>query len=159
MTATPEMLADSERAVRRALVTLEHMNSENTQEWARTMATFAHPRYELPDGTVHDGYDAVMAYWLAGRATIPDQRNELISLEIAPGGQVVLHFHLRGTPVGREVGFERTLWAVFDFDDDDLMTNERVYLDRPSLETIGGAHPTDRRASRPGGDSPVSRRD
>ena len=52
MTATPEMLVDSERAVRRALVTLEHMNSENTQEWDRTIKTFSRPRYELPDGRV-----------------------------------------------------------------------------------------------------------
>lgn len=136
MTATPEMLVSAERAVRRALVTLEHMNSENTQEWDRTIKTFSHARYELPDGTIHDGHDEVMAYWLDGRTTIPDQRNELISLEICEGGQVLLHFYLRGTPVGRERGFERTLWAVFDFDDDDLMTNERVYLERPSPEVI-----------------------
>ena len=138
MTATPEMLVRSERAVRRALVTLEHMNSENTQEWDRTMATFSHARYELPDGTVHDGRDDVMAYWLAGRAAIPDQRNELISLEICDGGQVLLHFVLRGTPADRDRGFEHRLWAVFDFDDDDLMTNERVYLERPDAEQIAG---------------------
>ncbi|MFN8024684.1 MAG: nuclear transport factor 2 family protein [Acidimicrobiales bacterium] len=136
MTATPDMLVASDRAVRRALVTLEHMNSENTQEWDRTMATFAHARYELPDGTVHDGRDDVMAYWLAGRAAVPDQRNELISLEICEGGQVLLHFHLRGTPAGRERGFHHRLWAVFDFDEDDLMINERVYLERPSGEVI-----------------------
>ena len=45
MTATPDMLVGAERAVRRALVTLEHMNSENTQEWDRTIATFGHARY------------------------------------------------------------------------------------------------------------------
>ena len=54
MPATPDMLVGAERAVRRALVTLEHMNSENTQEWDRTIATFGHARYELPDGTVHE---------------------------------------------------------------------------------------------------------
>lgn len=141
MTATPEMLATSERAVRRALVTLEHMNSENTQEWDRTIATFSHARYELPDGTVHDGSDEVRAYWLAGRAAIPDQRNELISLEICEGGQVLLHFYLRGTPADRDHSFERKLWAVFDFDDDDLMTNERVYLERPAPDVIAGTSP------------------
>ncbi len=136
MTATPDMLVGAERAVRRALVTLEHMNSENTQEWDRTIATFSHARYELPDGTVHDGRDDVLAYWLEGRTTVPDQRNELISLEICEGGQVLLHFHLRGTPAGRDRSFHHQLWAVFDFDDDDLMTNERVYLERPSAEVI-----------------------
>ena len=138
MTATPEMLVDSERAVRRALVTLEHMNSENTQEWDRTIKTFSHPRYELPDGRVVDGHDDVMAYWLEGRAAIPDQRNQLISLEICEGGQVLLHFYIRGTPSGADHGFEAKLWAVFDFDDDDLMTNERVYVDRPSPDAIAG---------------------
>ena len=138
MTAAPELLASADRAVRRALVTLEHMSSENTHEWVRTMATFGHPRYELPDGRIVDGRDEVMAYWVEGRAAVPDQRNELISLEIAPGGQVVLHFVLRGTPGGSANGFEVKLWAVFDFDDDDLMTNERVYVHRPDDEVIAG---------------------
>jgi hypothetical protein len=138
MTADPELLVSSERAVRRARVTLEHMNSENTQEWDRTIKTFSHARYELPDGRVVDGRDDVMAYWLQGRAAIPDQRNELISLEIAAGGEVLLHFYLRGTPVGATEGFELKLWAVFDFDDDDLMTNERVYVDRPADDVIAG---------------------
>ncbi len=142
MSATPEMLVASERAVRRALVTLEHMNSENTQEWDRTIKTFGHARYELPDGRVVDGHDDVMAYWLEGRAAIPDQRNQLISLEICDGGQVLLHFYLRGTPEGADHGFELKVWAVFDFDDDDLMTNERVYVDRPRPDVIAntGAH-------------------
>ena len=140
MTATTDMLVSANTAVRRALVTIEHMNSENTQEWDRTIATFSHPRYELPDGTIHDGRDDVIAYWLAGRTTVPDQRNELISLEICEGGQVLLHFHLRGTPVRRTHGFHHQLWAVFDFDDDDLMTNERVYLERPSPDVIANGN-------------------
>jgi len=138
VTAAPELLASADRAVRRALVTLEHMNSENTHEWDRTMATFSHPRYELPDGRIVDGLNAVLAYWVEGRAAIPDQRNELISLEIAEGGQVLLHFFLRGTPHGSADGFELKLWAVFDFDEDDLMTNERVYVDRPDRAVIAG---------------------
>ena len=117
-------------------MTLEHMDSENTQEWERTIATFARPRYELPDGRIIDGRDDVMADWVDGRAAVPDQRNQLISLEICEGGQVLLHFHLRGKPRDADHGFETTLWAVFDFDDDDLMTNERVYVDRPSPDVI-----------------------
>jgi hypothetical protein len=136
MTATPTLLIASERAVRRALVTLEHMNSENTHEWDRTIKTFSRPRYELPDGRIIEGRDPVMSYWVEGRAAIPDQRNQLISLEICDGGQVLLHFYLRGTPRGAPEGFEMKLWAVFDFDDNDLMTNERVYVDRPSAERI-----------------------
>jgi len=139
MTASRELLASAERAIRRASLTLEHMDSENTQAWDRTIATFSHARYELPDGRVIDGRDDVMAYWLEGRTAVPDQRNELISLEVAEGGQVLLHFHLRGTPRGAADGFETRLWAVFDFDDDDLMTNERVYVERPRDEVIRGA--------------------
>lgn len=123
--------------MRRALVTIEHMHSENTQEWDRTIKTFSHARYELPDGRVIDGHDDVMAYWLAGRAELPDQRNELISLEVCEGGQVLLHFYLRGTPPATGKPFELKLYAVFDFDDDDLMTNERVFVDRPTVEQIG----------------------
>jgi hypothetical protein len=134
--ATPESLSGSERAVRRALVTLEHMNSENTHEWDRTIATFSRARYELPDGRIVEGRDAVMAYWIEGRQFIPDQRNELISLEICESGQVLLHFYLRGTPNGSTEGFETKLWAIFDFDTNDLMTNERVYVERPSDEAI-----------------------
>jgi hypothetical protein len=114
------------------------MNSENTQEWDRTMATFSHARYEFPDGRVVDGNDDVLAYWIEGRQLIPDQRNELISLEICDGGQVLLHFYLRGTPAGTADSFETKLWAVFDFDSDDRMTNERVYIDRPSHEVVAG---------------------
>jgi hypothetical protein len=114
------------------------MNSENTQEWDRTIATFSQPRYELPDGRIVDGRDAVMAYWVEGREFIPDQRNELISLEVCENGQVLLHFYLRGTPQGSTEGFETKLWAVFDFDTDDLMTNERVYVERPSNLVIAG---------------------
>ena len=87
MTATPEMLVGSERAVRRALVTIEHMNSENTQEWDRTIKTFSHARYELPDGRTYDGRDDVMAYWVDGRTAVPDQRNELISDDDCAIGQ------------------------------------------------------------------------
>ncbi|MFV0524206.1 MAG: nuclear transport factor 2 family protein [Acidimicrobiales bacterium] len=139
MTAAPELLRSADRAVNRALVTLEHMNSENVQAWDRTIATFSHARYELPDGRVVDGRDDVLAYWVEGRTAIPDQRNELISLEVCGGGQVLLHFWLRGTPVASGRPFETKLWAVFDFDDDDLMTNERVYRERPSADVIAGA--------------------
>ena len=112
------------------------MNSGSTQEWDSTLKTLTHARYDRPDGRIVDGHDDVLAYWLEGRAATPDQRNQLISLEICDGGQVLLHFYLRGTPAGTDQGFELAIWAVFDFDDDDLMTNERVYIDRPSPHVI-----------------------
>ena len=87
------------REAREALV-IEHMQSENVQEWDRTMATFSHARYELPDGTVIDGTDNVMKYWIEGRTLVPDQRNELIELTHLDDGQVLIEFWLRGTPTG-----------------------------------------------------------
>ncbi len=32
-----------DRRARRAAVVIEHMQSENVQQWDRTMATFSHP--------------------------------------------------------------------------------------------------------------------
>lgn len=80
----------------------------------------------------------MIAYGSRAATHVPDQRNELISLEICEGGQVLLHFHLRG----RRPDATRTTTncgpCSSDFDDDDLMTNERVYLERPSAEVIAG---------------------
>jgi hypothetical protein len=131
--------AEDRRARRRAVV-LEHMQSENVQAWDRTMRTFSAPRYELPDGTVIDGRDAVMRYWVEGRTVFPDQRNELIGLTHHDDGSVVIEFWLRGTHLGGDEptgeSFEVRLWAAFAFDDDDLMTNERVFTSPPTVDQI-----------------------
>ena len=123
-------MTDHDRRARREALVIEHMQSENVQEWNRTMATFSHPRYELPDGTVIDGTDNVMNYWVEGRTLVPDQTNELIELTHRDDGDVLIEFWLRGTPVSEEP-FEVRLWAVFGFDDDDLITGERVYANKP----------------------------
>jgi len=138
---------DPQSRVRREAVVIEHMQSENVQEWDRTMATFSHPRYELPDGRVVDGHDDVMRYWIEGRTRVPDQRNELIELVHLDDTHVLIQFWLRGTPIASGRPFETTLWALYDFDDDDLMTNERVYLDRPTDDQIEGRVTTDGRPS------------
>jgi hypothetical protein len=137
-------MTDQRRVAREQLV-IEHMESENVQEWDRTMATFSHARYELPDGQVVDGHDDVMRYWIEGRTVVPDQRNELITLEHPNDDCVLIHFWLRGSPTNRERPFERTLWAIFDFDERDLMINERVYIERPTDEQIAGRVTTDGR--------------
>lgn len=127
-----------ERWHRREVLVREHMESENVQEWDRTMATFSHPRYELFDGRVIDGRDDVMAYWLEGRTEVPDQRNQLIELEHVGDDHVLIEFWLRGTPESSGEPFEVRLWALYDFDDDDLMTNERVYRARPTDDQVAG---------------------
>jgi hypothetical protein len=129
---------DAERRARREAVVVEHMQSENVQAWDRTMATFSHARYELPDGRVIDGRDDVMRYWIEGRTIVPDQRNELIELRHLDETHVLINFWLRGTPTTTGRPFEVALWALYDFDDDDLMTNERVYVDVPTADQIAG---------------------
>ncbi|AYE94724.1 hypothetical protein C0J29_07985 [Mycobacterium paragordonae] len=114
------------------------MQSENVQEWDRTMATFSHPRYEMPDGTVFDGADEVMQYWIDGRALVPDQTNELIELTHLDDGQVQIEFWLRGTPTTAAEPFEVRLWAVFGFDESDLITGERVFVQPPTADQIAG---------------------
>ena len=134
-----------ERRDRRTSVVIEHMQSENVQQWDRTMATFSHARYELPDGRVVDGHDDVMRYWIEGRTAVPDQRNELIELTHLDDAHVLIEFWLRGTPTRTGVPFEIKLWALYDFDDDDLMINERVYADRPTVDQIAGRVTSDGR--------------
>ena len=140
-------MGGSASKARREAAVVEHMQSENVQEWERTMATFSHPRYELPDGRVIDGHDDVMQYWIEGRTLVPDQRNELIALEHVDDSRVLIEFWLRGTPTTSGKPFEVTLWALYDFDHDDLMINERVYTDRPTRDQIEGRVTTDGRQS------------
>ena len=121
----------AEKRARREAVVLEHMRSENVQQWDRTLKTFSHARYELPDGRVIDGAADVMRYWIEGRTVVPDQRNELIELTHLDGDRVMIEFWLRGTPTTTRKPFEVRLWAIFDFDADDLMTAERVFAARP----------------------------
>jgi steroid delta-isomerase-like uncharacterized protein len=133
MTLTPEM-----RAAREAIVR-EHMDSENRHDFDATIATFAHPRYELiATGEVHDGEDAVRAYYKTSRATFPDQRNEVHAVHHTDDG-VLVEFDLLGTqlgalgglaPTGRE--FRCRMAALFLFDGD-LICNERVYFDSATI--------------------------
>ena len=63
---------------RREAIVREHMGSENRHEFDATIETFDHPRYEIvPTGDVHDGEEAVRAYFAETRRPFPDQRNRL----------------------------------------------------------------------------------
>ena len=124
---------------RRDAVVREHMDSENRHEFDATMATFAHPRYELiATGQVHDGPDEVAEYFRTSRAAVPDQRNELIALHHTEAG-VIVEFDLKGThrgplgglpPTGKE--FTCRTAAFFLFEDDRLVC-ERVYFDAATI--------------------------
>ena len=131
-------LTDEVRAAREAVVR-EHMDSENRQDFEATMATFSHPRYELiATGEVHDGEDAVRAYYASSRAVFGDQRNEVIAIHHADDG-VIVEFDLLGThrgplrgipPTGR--AFTCRMVALFLFDGE-LIVCERVYFDAATI--------------------------
>ena len=133
MTLTPEV-----RTAREAVVS-EHMDSENRQDFEATMATFAHPRYELiATGEVHDGEDAVRAYYASSRAAFGDQRNEVIAIHHADAG-VFVEFDLLGTHTGALLGIPATgrefrcrMVALFQFDGDRINC-ERVYFDSGTI--------------------------
>src|SRR5580765_1032661 len=133
------MTVSSEVQAAREAVVREHMDSENRQDFEATMATFAHPRFELiATGEVHDGADAVRAYYASSRATFGDQRNEVIALHHADDG-VIVEFDLLGTHTGALAGFEPTgrtfrcrMAALFLFDGDRINC-ERVYFDSGTI--------------------------
>jgi steroid delta-isomerase-like uncharacterized protein len=138
---------DAALRARREAVVREHMESENEHDFDTTVATFAHPRYEIvPTGDVYDGETDVRRYFAETRAAFPDQRNELIALRHADDG-VIVEFDLLGThlgplrslpPTGRS--FRTRVCALFIFEGDGIVC-ERVYFDQLSiLRQLGIAH-------------------
>jgi steroid delta-isomerase-like uncharacterized protein len=139
--------AEQDRRKRREELVREHMESENRHDFDTTIATFAHPRYEIiPTGDVYDGEHEVRRYFAETRAAFPDQRNELIALHHADDG-VIVEFDLLGThlgplrslaPTGR--AFRCRMSAFFIFDGDHIVC-ERVYFDQATiLRQLGLAH-------------------
>ena len=135
------MIADDLRQ-RRLEIIREHMDTEVTQEFDRTLATFdGHPRYEImPTGQVFDGDDEVMGYYRATRTAFPDQRHDNVRHHVADDS-VIVEFDLLGTNLGEFYGLPPTgrafrvpIIAVFFFDGDRIV-NERVYFDSASLVT------------------------
>jgi steroid delta-isomerase-like uncharacterized protein len=132
---------------RRLEVIREHMDTEVTHQFDRTLNTFGgQPRYEImATGQVFDGDDEVMGYYRATRAAFPDQRHDNVRYHLADD-TVIVEFDLLGTNLGEFYGFPPTgkafrvpVIAVFFFDDDRIV-NERIYFDSASLVTqIGRA--------------------
>ncbi|OBF25230.1 ester cyclase [Mycobacterium sp. ACS4331] len=132
---------------RRLAVIREHMETEVSKEFDRTLATFdGHPRYEImPTGQVFDGADAVMDYYRTTRTAFPDQRHENARFHVADD-TVIVEFDLLGTNLGEFYGLPPTgksfrvpVIAVFFFEGEGII-NERVYFDSASLVTqIGRA--------------------
>ena len=133
---------DAERdslAARQEAVVREHMASENESRFDDTLATFAHPRYELiGTGQVYDGEDEVKAYYAASRAVFPDQRNEVRAVHGAEGA-VAVEFDLLGPHIGSLAGEEPTgrsfrcpMVALFIFEGEKIVC-ERVYFDSGTI--------------------------
>jgi len=125
----------------------EHMESENHHDFDTTIATFAHPRYEIvATGDIYDGETEVRGYFAETRTAFPDQRNELIALHHADDA-VIVEFDLLGTHLGplRSLpatgrAFRSRMTAFFLFEDDRICC-ERVYFDQTSvLRQLGVAH-------------------
>ena len=109
------------------------MESENRHDFDATIATFAHPRYELmATGQVYDGEDEVRGYFAASRGLFPDQRNELVSLRHTDDG-VVVELDLLGTH-GNGRAFRSRMAALFLFEEGGHgIVCERVYFDQASI--------------------------
>lgn len=120
----------------------EHMDTEVTHEFDKTLATFnGHPRYEIvPTGEVYDGDDEVMTYYRTTRTAFPDQRHDNARFHVADDA-VIVEFDLLGTNTGEFYGLPPTgkafrvpVIAVFSFAGERI-TNERIYFDAASLVT------------------------
>ncbi|MGZ4753819.1 MAG: ester cyclase [Acidimicrobiia bacterium] len=130
-------------AERRAQIVRDHMDSENRLAFDETLATFAHPHYELvATGTVYDGVDDVMGYYRSSRTAFPDQRNEIHSIRHADDA-VIVEFDLLGThsgpflgiaPTGREFRCRMAAFFVFE-DGTDRIEVERIYFDAGTILT------------------------
>ena len=126
---------------RRLEVVRRHMDSENELDFATTLATFDHPRYELvATGQVFDGPDEVSGYYRTSRAAFPDQRNENVVLTYAEDA-VVAEFDLLGTHLGDLAGLTPTgrtfrcrMCALFLFPPGgEGIIGERVYFDQGTI--------------------------
>ena len=126
---------------RRANVVRDHMESENRLAFDETIATFAHPHYELiATGTTYDGVDEVMGYYASSRAAFPDQRNEIHAIRQADDS-VIVEFDLLGThsgpflglaPTGREFRCRMAAFFIFEAGTDRIEC-ERVYFDSATI--------------------------
>jgi steroid delta-isomerase-like uncharacterized protein len=133
MGISDEIHASREQVVR------DHMQAENVHDFARAIAAFARPRYELvATERTYDGRAEVEEYFRESRTAFPDQRNEPISLRHADDA-VIVEFWLLGTHRGPLLGLAPTgrsftcrMTSFFLFDESGLVC-ERVYFDTGTI--------------------------
>lgn len=118
---------------RREAIVNEHAEAENRHDIEATIATFAHPRYEV-NGVPSDGEEAVRELLQGLMAGLPDLQAELGKMRHADDA-VFGEGLITGThdgewsgipPTGRHV--EIPIVGIFEFDGDRLLC-EKVYFD------------------------------
>jgi len=130
--------------VARERIVEAHLAAEANYDFAGALATFAHPRYEImATSEVHDGADAVSAFYRESVGAFPDFR--LITERVHYGGEAVFHkvvfcgTHLgawRGLPAtGRRV--EYPMLNVFLFEEDRLVCEEMYFDLLTPLKQLG----------------------
>jgi steroid delta-isomerase-like uncharacterized protein len=131
-------ISDSQRAARIKAVQ-EHFRIENTHDLDAVMATFWHTCSFLANNELHDGREAVRAFYSECFRGFPDLRFDIKSLHVRDEAipvEMVLSGTHSGTwfgipPTGRR--FEIPACAVFIFDEHDKIAGERGYFDSAFL--------------------------
>src|SRR5712692_6429595 len=153
--STPDPgMTSSLRQLREATV-LEHMEAENAHDFARCIAAFSHPRYEIvATGEVWDGHAGVNTLLNENKKGFPNFHFQPETMHHADSAVIVegrftgTHDgNWRGLPAtGRKVDFP--LIIVFQFDEE-RMVCERTYFDIGTpLRQLGVARDPNSRAGK-----------
>jgi steroid delta-isomerase-like uncharacterized protein len=122
---------------RREAIVREHVDAENRQDVAATLATFDHPRYEV-NGEESDGEDAVTDLLEDLLTAFPDFHAEEERLHHADDA-VITEGRITGThagtfsgipPTGRRISYP--VVAIFEFEEDRLVC-EKVFFDTATV--------------------------
>jgi steroid delta-isomerase-like uncharacterized protein len=126
------------RQGREAIVN-RHMEAELQHDIEATIATFAHPRYEL-NGVPSDGAEAVRELLQGLMQGFPDLQIDIDSMRHADDG-VFIEARIMGTHDGEWSGVPATgrrikipAVAIFEFDGDRLVC-EKVFMDFATVLT------------------------
>ena len=168
--------SDRQRATRIRAVH-EHFRIENVHDLDAVMDTFGHTCSFLANNELHEGREAVRAFYAEFFSGFPDLRFDIKTLHVGEEA-IPVEMVLSGTHTGTWFGipptgchFEMLACAVFIFDEHDKIAGERGYFDsalmlrqlgllQPAGSPAVGANRPATGASRPGGAEhlPLNRR-
>jgi steroid delta-isomerase-like uncharacterized protein len=131
-------LSDRQRATRIRAVQ-EHFRIENTHDLDAVIDTFGNTCSFLANNELHDGREAVRAFYAEFFHGFPDLQFDIKSLHVAEEA-IPVEMVLSGTHTGTWFGipptgrhFEMPACAVFIFDEQDRIAGERGYFDSALL--------------------------